>query len=201
MTTTESALRVAGVAAEAVSVETKEEDEVSATGAQTSAEKMDVDEKVNSIFGGGAQAELRVVFTPEERGGNMGDVVTAEFIRFSSDDKIDSSGSGGVGEENPPPVSDKNAITAPADDSIPGGDSGGGSLGKVIHLKLLPSTPHPPLRLFSITIIKGTRNERRLGALNHLQMTMTMTREKRISCRWISWGETKEEDSQRQYLV
>ena len=102
MTTTESALRVAGVAAEAVTVETKEEDEVSATGAQTSAEKMDVDEKVNSIFGGGAQAELRVVFTPEERGGNMGDVVTAEFIRFSSDDKIDSSGSGGVGEENPP---------------------------------------------------------------------------------------------------
>ena len=124
-----------------MTVETKEEDEESATGAQTSAEKMDVDEKVNSIFGGGAQAELGVVFTPEERGGNMGDVVTAEFIRFSSDDKINSRGSDCVGEENPPPVADKNAITAPADDSIPGGGSGGGSLGKVIHLKLLPSTP------------------------------------------------------------
>ena len=85
-----------------MTVETKEEDEESATGAQTSAEKMDVDEKVNSIFGGGAQAELGVVFTPEERGGNMGDVVTAEFIRFSSDDKINSRGSDCVGEETPP---------------------------------------------------------------------------------------------------
>ena len=140
MTTTESAIRVAGVAAEAMTVETKEEGEESATGPQTS-EKMDVDEKNNSIFGGGAQAELGVVFTPEERGGSMGDLGTAEFIRFSSDDKINNSGSGGVGEENPPPVAVKNAITAPADDSIPGGGSGGGSLGKVIHLKLLPSIP------------------------------------------------------------
>ncbi|KAL3778417.1 hypothetical protein ACHAW5_005438 [Stephanodiscus triporus] len=132
MTTTESTLSVVGVAAEAMTVEIEEGYGEAASLSKTSTEKIDVDKEINSSLGGGVRAEARaILFDPEEKNGMGGDVGTAVERGFSGEDKINSSG---LGERNLHTIA---ITTATAVDATPDA----GSVGKVIHLKLLPATP------------------------------------------------------------